>query len=824
MKPTRYTPLYLLLAALPLLATGCDHEQDPAPAQKQSVDFTRITTRTAGGTALPGDFADYGTLHAAISSGNGTPKTATLTYNSSSTTWTCTPELYWPSVTHNTLTLMRGSGGDFTLPADLGAAASTASGASGSASSASVTNYALNDRLWLGYTGSIPSTSASLWQLEHRMAQIRVELTMAEGVTLPSGASPLTSATVSMTLPTAGHFDAGTGVVSRQQGGGATGEVKFYQPDPSEAVFYAVALPGATDTREIGITLGGQEYHYLASSPISLTAGSCHSYKLALTNRMDVQSLSVKTEGEWTDVTVGIKAEENEYTCTATSAGGLAIELAKTANIYAKVIVNVAAMNEDDWKALTAFVNDRTKPAGDLTINYTGDSEVEIPSYFTQTTNGPITISSLTLRGNLKLAGFSSNGYLTKLVIGKSTSGKAPVIARDGFYNCGFLREVTIEGVTSWEENSFLNCTNLASVTLTEGVTTIGSSAFEGCTQLTSIAIPKGVTSLGDKSFYGCTNLASVTLAEGVTTIGSSAFEGCTQLTSIAIPKGVTSLGDKSFYGCTNLASVTLAEGLKTIGYSAFRNCPLTNITIPKGVTSLGDYSFYGCTNLTSVTLAEGLTTIGNSAFRNCPLTNITIPKGVTSLGDYSFYGCTNLTSVTLAEGLKTIGYSAFQNCTTLGGSITIPSTVTSISEFAFGGTALTSVYIYGNMTWNDSFYDPNAAFDGCTKLETIVLGSDVVSLGSATFRGCSALKKIVLNGTSAITCPTGWGGVFYNTPTTTASIYLYGSMDASSADGWKSLGGKTWGSVHYGFSGTASNIEDLLDESKYSSTVAVSS
>ena len=748
MKPTRYTPLYLLLAALPLLATGCDHEQDPAPAQKQAVDFTRITTRTAGGTALPGDFADYGTLHAAISSGNGTPKTATLTYNSSSTTWTCTPELYWPSVTHNTLTLMRGSGGDFTLPADLGAAASTAS-------SASVTNYALNDRLWLGYTGSIPSTSASPWQLEHRMAQIRVELTMAEGVTLPSGASPLTSATVSMTLPTAGHFDAGTGVVSRQQGGGATGEVKFYQPDPSEAVFYAVALPGATDTREIGITLGGQEYHYLASSPISLTAGSCHSYKLALTDRMDVQSLSVKTEGEWTDVTVGIKAEENEYTCTTTSAGGLAIELAKTANIYAKVIVNVAAMNEDDWNALTAFVNDRTKPAGDLTINYTGDSEVEIPSYFTQTTDGPITISSLTLRGNLKLASFSSNGYLTKLVIGKSTNGKAPVIVIGCFYNCGFLREVTIEGVTSWAENSFLNCTNLASVTLGEGVTTIGNSAFNGCT-----------------------NLTSVTLTEGVTTIGSSAFEGCTQLTSITIPKGVTSLGDKSFYNCSKLASVTLAEGL---------------------------------------------TTIGHSAFRNCPVTNITIPKGVTSLGDYSFYGCTNLTSVTLAEGLKTIGHHAFQNCTTLGGSITIPSTMTSIGEFAFGGTALTSVYIYGNMTWNDSFYDPNAAFDGCTKLETIVLGSDVVSLGSTAFRGCSALKKIVLNGTSAITCPIERGGVFYNTPTTTASIYLYGSMDATSADGWKSLGGKTWGSVHYGFSGTASNIEDLLDESKYSSTVAVS-
>ena len=105
MKPTRYTPLYLLFAALPLLATGCDHEQDPAPAQKQSVDFTRITTRTADGTVLPGDFADYGILHAAISSGDGTLKTATLTYNRSSATWTCSPELYWPSVTRNTLTL-----------------------------------------------------------------------------------------------------------------------------------------------------------------------------------------------------------------------------------------------------------------------------------------------------------------------------------------------------------------------------------------------------------------------------------------------------------------------------------------------------------------------------------------------------------------------------------------------------------------------------------------------------------------------------------------------------------------------------------------------
>ena len=692
MKLTRYTRLYLLLAALPLLATGCSREQDSDAAPEQAVDFTRITTRTASGNSLPGDFADYGTLKARATATTGAAQTATLTYNNPS--WTCTPQLYWQSTTQNTtIALWRGTDNDFTLPANLG-----------DTNDSGISAYALHDRLWTNYVGLL-STSLT-WELKHCMAQIRVELTVAKGVTLPEGSS-LTSATVSMTLPTAGHFDTATGTVTRQTGNGTTGTVQFYQPNPEEAVFYAVALPGNTDTREISIKLGDQAYHYSASSSISLTAGTCHSYKLALTDRADVQALNVQMEGDWADVPVSTQAAASEYSCTTTQAGELATTLPKADKFYSKVIVNVAAMNDDDWRALVAFVDDATRPA-DLTINYTGSAELEISSIFSDSSK-KIHVGSLTLQGYLKIPNnsFQGNYYLTKLVVGKQgDAGKACTIGASAFNSCTSLREVILE----------------------EGLTTIGESAFEGLNLTGAVTIPSSVTTFGESSFKG-TKLTSVTLPDKLTTISNSAFEDCKQLTSITIPSSVTYLGDSSFKG-------------------------------------------------------------------------------------------SGLTMVTLPDKLATIGHYAFQNCTTLGGSITIPSTVTSIGELVFAGTALTSVYIYGNVTWNSTgLSNSNAAFNNCIKLETIVLGSVVTSLGSTAFRGCTALKKIVLNGTSDITCPDGWSGVFANVTTANVPIYLYGSVNASQAGAWRtSLDGKTWKEVHYGFSGTASNIEDLLDDTKYRS------
>ena len=843
MQPTRYTPLYLLLAALPLLATGCDHEQDPAPAQKQSVDFTRITTRTADGTVLPGDFADYGILHAAISSGDGTPKTATLTYNRSSATWTCSPELYWPSVTRNTLTLWRGSEGDFTLPADLGATASTTSGVSGS----SVTNYALNDRLWLSYTGPIPSAPASPWQLEHRMAQMRVELTTASGVTLPGNVS-LATATVSMTLPTEGTFSTTTGSVSRRQGSTAKGRVQFYQPNSAEAVFYAVALPGATGTREIIITLpGGQAYHYLASSSISLTAGSCLSYKLALTDRMDVQPLSVKTEGEWQGTTVGIGAMgDKEYACTTTTAGELATALSALAvNPYEKVTIKAGGMNDNDWTALTMFMNEKQYKEHpiELILDYTGSDELDVKL------NPNIRVHSLTLKGKLKIMnnGFYNNTYLTsvKLQEGLTTLGSA------AFEDCVNLKSIAIPTtITTWDINTFKG-TGLTLVTLPEGLTMLGESAFENCTSLTgTVTIPSSITSFGKYAFKG-SGLTSVVLSDKLTTLGESAFENCARLTgTVTIPSTITSFGMYAFRnsgvtkavfgsglteivrglfdGCHTLKEVVIPNSVTSLKEYCFRNTSLTSVTLPSNLVGIGQEAFCGCasltgavilpptvtsldngafkgTGLTSVTLPNGLTTIGESAFENCTgLTGITIPAAVTSLGNGAFRA-SGLKSLTLPDKLKTLGWYTFANCANLTGEVIIPSSVKEIGHYAFGGSGLESVIIRcTNITWGGG--KTNRCFEDCANLKTAVVGElypdyelyPGIQDGAQQFFNDNG-KKAPLN----------------------AEIFLYNEniRDESWAIQWQSFHGMNWAKVHYKFQGVASILNDIKDPTRYKNT-----
>ena len=777
MKPTRYTPLYLLFAALPLLATGCDHEQDPAPAQKQSVDFTRITTRTAGGTVLPGDFADYGILHAAISSGDGTPKTATLTYNRSSATWTCSPELYWPSVTRNTLTLWRGSEGDFTLPADLGATASTTSGVSGS----SVTNYALNDRLWLSYTGPIPSAPASPWQLEHRMAQMRVELTTASGVTLPGNVS-LATATVSMTLPTEGTFSTTTGSVSRRQGSTAKGRVQFYQPNSAEAVFYAVALPGATGTREIIITLpGGQAYHYLASSFISLTAGSCLSYKLALTDRMDVQPLSVKTEGEWQGTTVGIGAMgDKEYACTTTTAGELATALsALVVNPYEKVTIKAGGMNDNDWTALTMFMNEKQYKEHpiELILDYTGSDELDVKL------NSNIRVHSLTLKGKLKIMnnGFYNNTYLTsvKLQEGLTTLGES------AFGDCVNLKSIAIPTtITTWNINTFKG-TGLTLVTLAEGLTMLGESAFENCASLTgTVTIPSSITSSGIYVFKN-SGVTKAVFNNGLTEIGRCLFEECRTLKEVAIPSSVTALKEYCFKN-TGLTSVALPSNLVEIGGEAFYGCAsLTGaVVIPSSVTTLGDRAFKD-TGLTAVTLPDNLTTLGESAFENCAsLTGrVTIPSSITSFGAYVFRN-SGVEEAVFANGLRKIAQSLFEDCHTLK-KVEIPSTVTELREYCFKNTGLTSVILPEGL--RGIFQD---AFRGCSSLEKVALsGREDISFGMNAFTGTSATKFLFL---------------------------YYWTMGSESAiSGWKTRGA-TWSKIYYSYKGSG---KDKLEPDSYNSS-----
>ena len=319
-------------------------------------------------------------------------------------------------------------------------------------------------------------------------------------------------------------------------------------------------------------------------------------------------------------------------------------------------------------------------------------------------------------------------------------------IGDQAFSNCTGLTSVTIpEGVTSIGSSAFAGCTGLTSVTIPEGVTSIGNSAFFGCSGLTSVTIPEGVTSIGKEAFHNCSGLTSVTIPEGVTSIGESAFYGCSGLTSVTIPSSVTSIGNYAFdqtpfyHNLPNVVYIgnllysvksdfygelVIREGTIAISDNACGTRRVTSVTIPSSVTSIGSQAFYNCDILTSVTISEGVTSIGYSAFSSCTsLKSVTIPSSVTSIGNKAFYKCSRLTSVTInsdavmskdysvsddlatifgtevkefiiGEGVTSIGGRSFMNFYGLT-SVTIPSSVTSIGNYAFYNCELTSVYSY---------------------------------------------------------------------------------------------------------------------------------
>ena len=163
--------------------------------------------------------------------------------------------------------------------------------------------------------------------------------------------------------------------------------------------------------------------------------------------------------------------------------------------------------------------------------------------------------------------------------------------------------------------------------------------------QIKSITIPDGVTSINDNAFIECENLTSITIPDSVTSIGGCAFYHCESLTSIEIPDSVKSIGDAAFYGCKNLTSITIPDGVKSISHSAFSGCTsLKSITIPDSITSIENYAFHDCINLTSIVIPDSVTGIGGQAFANCiNLQSITISDSVKSIGDNAFYCCSEV-------------------------------------------------------------------------------------------------------------------------------------------------------------------------------------
>ena len=425
-------------------------------------------------------------------------------------------------------------------------------------------------------------------------------------------------------------------------------------------------------------------------------------------------------------------------------------------------------------------------------------------------------------------------------------------IGSHAFYKTGLTRVVVPQSVTSIGNWAFWGCESLSDLTigqyvidtkfdnfeihglrnliLQDGVTNIPEETFSF--GVDSISIPSSVTTVGYKAclytsipeikyrgtlIQWCTKewnpkelstsydlyidnqkVSDLIISGNVNSISDNAFYNCTSLMKVTISNGVTAIGKYVFENCKNLVSVNIADSVKTIDWGAFDDTAITSIVIPNGVTTV-EYLFSGCNKLETVTLPVSVTVL-NAAFssRETPLkvdylgtleqwcesknsvgvmhelyiggeklTSVTVPDA--GVSERAFSDCVSITSVTIPSTVKNIGNYAFRNCSNLtkislsdsvwehsngAGMIFTDSKniteliylegVTNIKQNALSNFTIKKVVLPESVEKIETY-----AFASCGKLETIIIPAGLqYDIEDYAFSGCNSLSEIYYTGT----------------------------------------------------------------------------
>ena len=216
---------------------------------------------------------------------------------------------------------------------------------------------------------------------------------------------------------------------------------------------------------------------------------------------------------------------------------------------------------------------------------------------------------------------------------------------------------------------------------------------YEGYAETDYYMVTK--SSSGTENYHylsGDVYLKSKLYGKKVEVIQRYAFSGVKTYVNIFCPKTLKKIETEAFRNASGLLSIQMNEGLETLGDMAFLRCTgLTSVYIPSTLMSIPSSAFMECTSLSDVSIPAAKT-IGDKAFSGC--TKLVAVHGTSAsacpaqaIGNNAFANCSNLQGVNF-DALVSIGEYAFADCEKLD-VIVLPSTLTTIHDFAFSNTGL---------------------------------------------------------------------------------------------------------------------------------------